>query len=66
MLNWKNWGKMKRKFEFNYSFEREYPLYKDYPPMKREHNFHTEERFVVPWELDHNVEEYTAKTKSWE
>ncbi len=57
---------MMRKFRFSSQYEKEYRVYKEYPPMKKQHNFHTEEHFVVPWELNHDEEKFSAKAKAWE
>lgn len=57
---------MKRKIQFRSHFESEYHEFKEYPPMRRDHNFHTEEHFVVPWELEHSEEKCIAKAKAWE
>lgn len=57
---------MNRKFKFGSSSEKEYPVYMGYPPMKKEHNFHPEEHYVVPWELTNETEKYKEKVKAWE
>ncbi|WP_297093561.1 hypothetical protein [uncultured Draconibacterium sp.] len=57
---------MMRKFKFSSYSEKEYRVFKEYPPMKRQHNFHTEEHFVVPWELSHEDEKFSAKARAWE
>lgn len=66
--NMKNQEKMTRKFKFSSYSEREYSVFKEYPPMKKQHNFRTEEHFVVPWELNHDEEKFSAKAKAkaWE
>ncbi|QIA08591.1 hypothetical protein [Draconibacterium halophilum] len=57
---------MIRDFKFSSYSKEEYRVYKNYPVMKKKNNFHTEEHFVVPWELDHDMEKYSGKAKSWE
>lgn len=58
---------MNHKIKFNsYYYEKEYRAYVGYVPKMKEHNMHTNEHFVVPWELDHDEEKYSAKAKAWE
>ena len=57
---------MMRKFQFSSYSERQYREFKEYPPTKRQHDFRTEEHFVVPWELDHEEEKYSVKARAWE
>ncbi|MDX8339232.1 hypothetical protein SLH46_08580 [Draconibacterium sp. IB214405] len=57
---------MKRKFQFGSYSEKQYPVYKEYSPIKKEHDFHPEEHYVVPWELTDDSEKYIDKVKAWE
>ena len=57
---------MMSKFKFGFYSEKEYCVFKEYRPIKKQHHFHSEEHFVVPWQLHHDEEKYTTKTKAWE
>lgn len=57
---------MMRKLKFSSYSEKEYRVFNEYPPMRKQHNFNTEEHFVVPWELNHDEEKFSAKAKAWE
>ena len=57
---------MMSKFKFGFYSEKEYCVFKEYRPIKKQHLFHSEEHFVVPWQLHHDEEKYTTKAKAWE
>ncbi|WP_320112260.1 hypothetical protein [Draconibacterium orientale] len=58
---------MKRTGKFESYSENEYPVFMDFRTLKKkERNLHCEEHFVVPWELNHNEEKFSAKAKAWE
>lgn len=55
---------MIKRVKFSSYSEKGYYEVKQYPPLKKKHNFHTEEHFVVPWELNHDKKEYAQN--EWE
>ncbi|WP_297090306.1 hypothetical protein [uncultured Draconibacterium sp.] len=55
---------MKRKFELDTFQEKEFPLYGGYNPDRKRRDFHTEDHFIVPWELKHEQTKKVAKV--WE
>ncbi|WP_321995487.1 hypothetical protein [Draconibacterium orientale] len=58
---------MKRTDKFEPYSENEHPVFMDFQTFKKkERNLHSEEHFVVPWELNHNEEKFSAKAKAWE
>lgn len=55
---------MIQRFKFSSYKEERYQVVKQYPSLKKERDFHTEEHFVVPWELNYDKKEYSDK--EWE